>query len=291
MAPMAHLTFKAVLDWFMEIDASKWHIAVQASQFDPKEYASCVEPGTGMLTLNVSGKATRNFNTYDTYFSFNSRLNGKEIFLEIPYSAVFMAYDPVSGIPNSFPYFEDHGDMDMDAPFTFNMENPFVHTFAKPVDSKTKDSSNVIELPHSGMRVELKTPTLADLEAMMDGLNYKRIYEHDFSNARTAAKPLTLEEKVAHRSWVVIEGGKASKPKSMPWIDEVYREKQARREAAKPADKVIIGNTMKSTAPEIRSDGASGHSAHFPDLDVSKCVFATRRRQRPNWISVHQGGK
>lgn len=104
----------------------------------------------------------------------------------------------------------------------------------------------------------------------------------------------TLETKMRDRHWTVIEGGKQTPEASMPWIDEVYREKRARREALEklaPTDEFILSNTMKSSQPAIRSDGSDGKSCFFPDLDVAKCVWPGKRMPRPDWLIVIKGGQ
>lgn len=314
MAPMAKLTFKALLDWFLELNAQKWYIHVQACQFDVKDYAPYVNPETGMLILNISGAATRGFDTQDDHFSFYSRVKGKEVFLEVPYSAVFLAIDPDTGIPNLFPFYEEHADD------TVPPEEELV--MGTPVRNE-----HVVDLPHSGLRVTLKAPTLGDLHDLSERLGKTKGVEPidikrdnnvvymDFGKSqendarailgpmlgignRAASvdetappKELTLAERVGMRKWVVIEGGRQKPQASMPFIDEVYRAKQERREMELKLAKINLNTEIGATPKEIRSDGSDGTSAFFPDLDVSKCYFPRKRTERPAWLVVIQGGK
>lgn len=317
MAPMAKLTFKAILDWFMELKATRWNIHVQASQFDVKGYAPYVMPDTGMVILNISGTATRGFELHDDHFSFYSRIKGVEQFLEVPYTAVFVAVDPDNGIPNLFPYFEDHGN-----------DDPIVEGEEELVlGAPAPKGEHTVDLPHSGLQATFKVPTLGELLTINSGQAGKpeitkgedgiiriqfpkreatqerdpffepgkdlRVRVADlFQFPTKGEEPLrigkdSLDIKIRDRRWVVIEGGKSPKKASMPWIDEVYREKRERREALER----LMPTMDELPVPEIRSDGASGESAFFPDLDVSKCVFPTKRVARPVWLTVINGGK
>ena len=312
MAPMKEICFKALMDWFVEQNASKWYVHVQASQFDVKEYAPFVNEVTGMLILNISANATRNFSTDEVGFSFLSRVNGKEIFLEVPYTAIFVAVDPDTGIPNLFPYFEDHGDMDIETPETEEV-------LGTPI---MKD--HVVELPNSGIKLQLKVPTLADLADMPDIIKNTTGYRaadivRDADNkvirvtfgkqdpVQNDAKAIlgqmaylgkppeepapTVTERVTQRHWRVIQGGKGKTEVTMPYIDTVYRAKRDKREREEQLAKINMNAEIGVSKPEIRSDGSDGTSSHFPDLDVSKCTFVTKPIERPEWMNVVQGGK
>jgi stringent starvation protein B len=373
MAPMAKITFKALLDWFMETNARYWNIHVQAAQFDSQEYISTMSPATGMICLNISANATRGFDMDDEKFWFWSRFQGKEIFLEVPYTAVMCAVDPETGIPNLFPYFEDWGDIEMDLPdelkptdieimpngnhlirFGNNTSQEMEPLSDEEVEALRADilarakpdmaipDSVVKVLNFDGNPVEVKIPTMAELDELnklwreqgmsiqadgftvgpdgklvvrastlndsvihvdfkgnsvptFDGdatiLNFPGKSEIKIEEPKLL-KHDTLETRVRDRHWTVIEGGKTKPEATMPWIDTVYREKRARREAAElTKDKMVIGNEMKSTQPEIRSDGSTGESSFFPNLDVSKCTWPGKRKARPEWLTVHKGGE
>lgn len=379
MIPMAKVTFQALLDWFVKQNATKWHIYVQAAQFDPKDYLEDMNPVSGMICLNISANATRHFTTGDESFSFWSRRQGKEIQLEIPYTAVYAAEDPTTGIPNIFPYFEDYGDVELDLPdgiepvgvevldngkhrITFN--NGHVESIdeitdeelaALRADIKARElaaidvatpESTVSVVKTDGTTVEVSIPTQAEIDALneswrkqgmsiqCDGFKVDsegklvilaspikedtNVFKVDFGDKGNATfsgdatilnfpgkvdlKPQgewgrmighdTLETKMRDRNWTVIEGGKQQPQASMPWIDTVHREKLARREALEklaPTDKFVIANAMKSTQPELRSDGANGNSCFFPDLDVTKCTWPGKRKARPSWLKVLTG--
>ncbi|ABY63173.1 SspB domain-containing protein [Pseudomonas phage 201phi2-1] len=116
------------------------------------------------------------------------------------------------------------------------------------------------------------------------------------------AAPPTLQQRMAERGMSVIIGGAKPAEASMPFIDEVYRAKRERREAIqKAADEALfkeralpagttLGEMLQSPGMTIRSDGSKGNSVFFPDLDVRKCYFHTRRIVRPEWLQVHEGG-
>lgn len=314
MTPMKELCFKALMEWFVQQNASRWNIHVQASQFDVKDYAPYVNEITGMLILNISANATRNFNTDTEGFSFMSRVNGKEVFLEVPYTAVFVAVDPDTGIPNLFPYYEDHDGMDL-------MPVDTEEVMGTPVQK-----GHVVELPHSGIKVQLKTPTLGDIldisqgktkgapthEVIHDGDN--KVIRVTFGNKEPVendakaimgvmqylgkpvevVKPIpepTVTERVTQRHWRVIQGGKGKTETTMPYIDEVYRAKRDKREQEEQLAKINMNAEIGTSKPEIRSDGSDGTSAFFPDLDVSKCTFVTKPIDRPEWMTVVQGGR
>jgi stringent starvation protein B len=287
MAPMAKLTFKALLDWFLELNARKWYIHVQACQFDVKDYAPYVSPETGMLILNISGAATRGFDTHEDHFSFYSRVKGKEVFLEVPYSAVFLAIDPDTGIPNLFPFYEEHAD-DIEPPGysvpTIGDLKDLSELFSKtkgiqPSDIKLKnDKSNVVYLDFGKPADEAKA-----ILGPMFGIGNRVTQEPE----GTTPKELTLAERVGLRNWVVIDGGRQKPKASMPFIDEVYRAKQERREQLEK----LMPTPEFTERFELRSDGSEGKSVFFPDLDVSKCYFPRKRIERPSWMVVIQGGE
>lgn len=314
MVPMKRIAFSALLDWFVEIDAKRWNVYVQGTQFDVKEYASAVQLHSGMLLLNLSANATRNFTCDDEGFSFKSRINGVEVFLEIPYTAVFAAVHPDTGIPNMYPFFEDYGDMDP-------IET--VDVLGTPVAKY-----NVVTLPHSEISRSFELNLNKELQQLLkDNPNMSVIFSPSddvnndatcvlgklghYNDGQLGTGPMasigspatveptpvepTVEERVTQRRWRVIEGGKQKVEATMPWIDEVYRAKRDRREAAQ-ADKFIIGNSIPHVPDgkefkAIRSDGNDGTSSFFPDLDVAKCVFYVKPTPRPEWMTVLEGGK
>lgn len=398
MAPMAKITFKALLDWFLEINAKRWNIHVQASQFDAQEYMSTMSPVSGMICLNISASATRHFTVGDKSFSFWSRFQGKEIKLDIPYTAVFCAVDPDSGIPNTFPYFEDHGDVDLDLPdgleptavevlangkhrLTFNngtsadiepLSDEELDELRSDIESRklaalpvAVPASKVKVLNLDGTETEVQIPTMAEIDelnktwreqgmsmqcdgfkidengklvlmasAMKDDANVVKVDFGDKGNATFSGdatilnfpgkvevntfddsqkKALgewgkllthdTVETKMRDRHWTVIEGGKAKPVASMPWIDVIYREKLARREAAEKLKESLTfgqiaylpcdeeGNLIGCKRSEIRSDGSNGESSFFPNLDVAKCTWPGKRVPRPDWLIVVKGGE
>lgn len=280
MDNMPRITFSAMLDWFVEVNADRWLIHVQASQFDAKEYIGKVNEITGFLVLNISGAATRNFDVSDTGFSFNSRMNGKEVYLEIPYTAVFAGSDPVTGAPNLFPYFEDK-------------ENglPVVKLPPKQYINAFQDG--------------LKIPSLEDMKAIFE--KPSNVIKGDFSHykGKTSTGPMasigkppeeTLPKKIEQRHWRVIQGGKSKVPTELPFVDVAYRAKRDAREAHELLEMTKAAMKPSATVDgpklrELRSDGADGISSHFPDLDVSKCVFHVKQTERPSWMTVIQGDK
>lgn len=375
MIPMAKVTFQAVLDWFVAQNATKWHIHVQASQFDPKEYISAMSPATGMICLNISANATRHFTTGEESFSFWSRFQGQEIQLEIPYTAVYAAVDPATGIPNFFPYFQDYGDVELDLPdgiepdrveitedgkHRITFSNGHVETI-EPLSedeladleadiSRRKLEATPIAIPDSVVKVlmldgtttEVQIPSKEELDALnklwldqgmsvkCDGFkvdhegklvilarptekddNVVKVDFGDKGNVTFSGDATilnfpgeikvtaqgeqgewgrfighdSLETKMRDRHWTVIEGGKQKPQASMPWIDVVYREKLARREALEklaPTDEFIAQQ-------QIRSDGSTGESCFFPNLDVTKCTWPGKRKARPSWLKVFAG--
>lgn len=314
MVPMARITFQALLNWFQENNAERWYIHVQASQFDPKEYMAAMSPLTGMIVLNISGAATRDFTTDDDGFSFKSRIKGKEVWLEIPYSAVLCAIDPVTGIPNLFPYFEDYGDPEPES-HIFNLPSSGLDVkLAKPTHGELLDISKainddtpvrdvvVLEADEDGViRANFRQKNDGDtnkstpfftLEDLTSKSNLDLFQQTGSSNVVPLIEKDSVQTKVLDRKWAVIKGGKTVEPKaSMPFIDHIYREKQERRKAKELAeDRYKFGNEMVSTAP-LRSDGSEGKSVFFPDLDVSKVVWPPKKIARPDWMTVINGDK
>lgn len=316
MAPMAHLTFKALLDWFSEQNASKWIIHVQATQFDPMEYAGSVEPNTGILCLNISPSATREFDMDDTSFWFKSMVRGVPVFLVIPYTAVMFAVDPTTGIPNVFPFFEDWGDMEgadevESLPPTIDpTESKFSPELILSLNKTWVEQGFGFQL--LGLETDENGETIATIipiEPVDEDAPYsaKMI---PFPNRKQEDPKLlthdTLEKRIMDRHWTVIEGGKQKAVASMPWIDVVYREKLARREAQRlNNDRLVLGNEMKSTNPDDPEDLRFGQVFYYPcdedgtlydptkpiKLDVTKCTWATKSIQRPSWMKVITGGK
>lgn len=275
MSTLQRNTFAGLLDWLNEIEAPHWLIHVQASQFETGDYAKSVSPLTGFLVLNISALATRNFQMEDTTFSFKSRLNGKEVFLEIPYTAVFAAIDPRNGEPVLYPYFKDYEDPTPKMP--------------------PKQYTAVF---NENRKLELRVPTMEDITKMMQRDDVKPGgFDHYKSHAgrpsigsppMDQAKPLTLEEKMKQRNWHVVEGGKQPIVVDMPFVDVAYRAKRDARDALVADEPPVIPDHK---VRELRSDGADGISSHFPDLDVAKCVFHTNPIPRPDWMVVIKGGQ
>lgn len=276
MSKLLRNTFSGLLDWFQENDAERWLIYVQACQFDVGDYADKVAPTTGFLTLNISGIATRNFKMHEEHFCFNSRLNGKEIYLEIPYTAVFAGIDPYNGEPILYPYFKD-------------IMNPEPKMPPKQYTAVFNDNRNIT----------LRVPTMEDIRNMMErDVQGPGGYSH---YANPASKPMvsigspkvnhpaqTTEDKMQQRHWRVIKGSKQKVVVDMPFIDVAYRAKRDAREALADSEPPVIPDPKMR---ELRSDGASGISSHFPDLDVAKCVFHTNPIPRPDWMTVLEGGQ
>lgn len=243
------IVFQAMLNHLATKQSPKWHVHLQASQFKLNGFADSTNQG--MLILNIGPMATRNMELHDDHFSFNNRKHGVEQFMEIPYTAIMIIQDPddiSQSIP--WPYFLDHGD--------------------EYINPNVEAASNVIEF---------KRPVK---EIIPDYL--------DFGHGTPKVKEVVVAEpKKRERKWTVIEGGRSNLPSaSMPFIDEVHRAKQARRERDASYMKAPEDVTSQ---PNRKSDGNDGTSVFFPDLDVSKCYFATKRIERPEWMTVHQGGK
>lgn len=273
MRTIQAITFKGCLDFLATLDNPKWHVVFQASQFDPKGFANSVQPVTGMLTLNIGPLATRNMQLQDKHFEFNTKLQGIEYFLQIPYTAVMEFLIPTTGMFMHFPYFLDHGDLDPE-----DLE----------IDSSEDDTDDIVLA--SSLLDKLDTGKLSPNAGFMLGGNFIPTL-YNFPKIEVPEPKLSTLEKAGLRNWVVVEGG--NKPKhqaTMPFIDEVHRAKQQRREEQADMDKFIEQHDLKATAA-IRSDGSDGKSAFFPDLDVTKCYFKTKKVERPSWMTVHQGGK
>lgn len=273
MSTLQRNTFAGLLDWLNEIEAPQWLIHVQATQFETGDYAKSVSPLTGFLVLNISVLATRNFLMEDDTFSFKSRLNGKEVFLEIPYTAVFAAIDPRNGEPVLYPYFKDREDPTPKMP--------------------PKQYTAVF---NENRKAGLHIPTMEDITKMM-GDTSKEGFSHYQQHAgrpcigtplNDAVEPPTALEKMKQRNWHVVEGSKQSIVIGLPFIDVAYRAKRDARDAVADAEPPVIPDP---NVRELRSDGASGISSHFPDLDVAKCVFHTNPIPRPEWMTIIEGGQ
>lgn len=279
MSNLHRNTFSGLLDWFLENEADRWLIHVQACQFDVGDYADKISPITGFLTLNISGVATRNFEMYDDYFSFSSMLNGKEVHLEIPYSAVFAGINPYNGEPLLFPYFKDILDPEPKMP--------------------PKQYTAVF---NENRKVTLNIPTLEDIKSMMErDVDGSKGFSH-YGKATTGPMVSiggpaknhpgqTLREKMEQRHWHIIRGGKQKVATELPFVDTAYRIKRDKREAEQSEKNTVKPAPAEPKVRELRSDGADGISSHFPDLDVSKCAFHTNPIPRPDWMTVIEGGK
>ena len=270
MNSMPRITFSGLLDWFVEIDASKWIIHVQAAQFDVKEYQPFVNDASGFLVLNISGTATRGFEMHDDTFSFYSKVKGVEVWLDIPYTAVFAAVNPETGLPNVYPFFMD-------------IENPTPPPIQKDLVSVLKDGNKALAdiVPNNviagNFRHYNKGMTTTGPTAKIGG--------------EPAVKPVTVQSRVEQRKWRVIKGGKVNAPAELPFVDVEYRKKRDARELLEKDMPPVIPEKPTGKVRELRSDGADGISRHFPDLDVSKCVFHFNKTPRPEWMTVIEGGK
>jgi len=351
------ITFEGVLNWLSTKNGPKWHMVFQASQFELNDFADSVN--FGHLTLNLSPNATRDMQLTDEHIYFKICKHGIPQEMLIPYTALMIIQDPddpSGSMP--WPYFLDHGD-----DYTPDEDEELEHgTVVK--------KSNAVELPNSGIKLELRVPTLEDYKNLnfdnviqfpkqpSDGdlptaeeiaelnklmsdngmdinlvdfkrndqgelevsvsLNDNPVVEWDGkedhlkrlsdnlpkglvtpdgtidvvklaskSQRLALAAPPTLQQRMAERGMSVIVGGAKPVEASMPFIDEVYRAKRERREQLAKLTMSAESGTMDTG---IRSDGSKGNSAFFPDLDVRKCHFHTRRIVRPDWLQVHEGG-
>lgn len=312
------LTFEGILNYLSTKKGTVWNMVFQASQLELEDFNDAITYGN--ITLNLSPNATRDMQCFDDHVYFKMRKHGIVYEINAPYTALMIIEDPDDRSQSmAWPYFLDHGD--------------------DYIPDEPERDTNVFYLPNSGVKVELRVPTLADYNNLnLDnviqfpgGVGYKgeeipaagpltlgdlikanqaKAMSKQFpelvgndglidpekvhAKAQEAREP-TLLERIELRGWTVIEGGNQKPVASIPFIDEVYRAKQAKRELAN-ADKLVLGNTMihvpeTNKVDNIRSDGSNGNSVYFPDLDVSKCYFPVRRINRPTWVSVIEGGK
>ncbi len=82
----------------------------------------------------------------------------------------------------------------------------------------------------------------------------------------------TLLERIEVRGWKVIQGSiKSEVMAPQPFIKELHQAKL---------------NNRNKTKIKIEQS----KSIFFPDLDVSKCVFHTKKKLRPEWLTVIKGG-
>lgn len=242
----------------------------QASQLELEDFNDNIT--YGHITLNLSPSATRDMQCFDDHVYFKMRKHGIEHEITAPYTALMIIQDPDDPMLSMpWPYFMDHGD--------------------DYIPDEPTTPSNVVYLPNSGVKVELRVPTLEDLNKM----NLDNVIHFPGGSAHVGEeiqmeRPLTLVERIEQRGWTVIEGGNRRPEASMPFIDEVYRAKLAKRESAAKLAKITMNDEVKLGEFEIRSDGSNGNSAYFPDLDVSKCRFPVGRMTRPVWLTVIEGG-
>lgn len=303
------ITFEGVLNYLATKKGTAWNMLFQASQFDVRDFGDLVN--FGHLKLNLSPMATRDMELFEDHIYFKIRKHGIVQEMNIPYTALMIIQDPDDPSQSMpWPYFLDHGD-----DYTPDEEEAIFGEMAKELKELTP---HVVELPNTGVKLELKVPTLEQHQRSGEEYAIKRLAElginitpeqmqeharkmHESmpeifdakgnvdlialaNKAQPVRKP-TLSERIEARGWTVIEGGNVQAKASMPFIDEVHRAKQARREQlAKlaPDGEVVVS---------VRSDGSNGNSVFFPDLDVSKCYFPTSRKRFPSWMTVIQGGK
>lgn len=261
------ITFSAVLDYLATKNGTRWNMVFQASQFDLNDFSDSVNYGN--LTLNLSPNATRDMQLSDTHIYFKIRKHGIPQEMYIPYTALMIIEDPDDPSASmAWPYFLDHGDDYVPD------ESAYTHT---------------VELPNSGIKVQLKVPSLSDFTEM--GKSASNVVQFPGGTVHIGEEiqmepRKTLQERMAERGMSVIEGGGVKVLATIPWIDEVHRAKQARREA-----KALDDKNADVISEPIRSDGSKGNSVFFPDLDVSKCYFPIKRTVRPEWLKVIDGGK
>lgn len=272
MKTVASFTFKGFLDFMATLNNPKWHVVLQASQFDPRDFKTSVQPVTGLLTLNIGPQATRAMVLHDTHFEFCTKRQGIEQFMQIPYTAVMEFINPVNQEFMHFPFFLDHGDVE---PEDLEYSDTMIDTRKQTtLDSLLNKSLNLDQSSNGFQLGNVFIPTL-----------------FNFPKEPAVVPQISTLEKAGLRNWVVIEGGR-NKPEVSPVIDEIHRAKEERR--ARQAnlwtqDELDSKVAVKS---DLRSDGVSGDkSTYFPDLDVSKCYFQSKRVDRPTWLAVVQGGK
>lgn len=305
------ITFEGVLNYLATKKGTAWNMVFQASQFDVRDFGGSVD--YDLLTLNLSPIATRDMQLYDDHIYFKIRKHGIVQEMNIPYTALMIIQDPddpAQSMP--WPYFLDHGE-----DYTPGEEDIIFDEMAKELNELTP---HVVELPNTGVKLELHAPTIEQHRQSGEEYTLKRLAElginitpeqlkehaqklHesmpelcgadgklDLVAVASKAKrvnPPTLLERIEARGWTVIEGGRNPMTASLPWIDETYR---AKREA-RAARELLGNNEAVSTNVDIRSDGSKGNSMYFPNLDVSNCYFVSRRTQRPSWMVVIEGGK
>lgn len=308
------LTFEGILNYLSTKKGTVWNMVFQASQLELEDFNDSITYGN--ITLNLSPNATCDMKCYDDHVYFKMRKHGIVHEIMAPYTALMIIQDPDDPSESmAWPYFLDHGD--------------------DYIPDEPDRKSNVFHLPNSGIKVELRVPTLADYnnlkldnvihfpggsahvgeEIQMDKpltlgelikANQQAAFAKQFPDlvgndgnidpgkvyekSQSMREP-TLLERIELRGWKVIEGGGHKPEASMPFIDEVYRAKRAKRESDAALAKITVNAEVKLGGFEIRSDGSNGNSVYFPDLDVSKCHFPVRRINRPTWVSVIEGGK
>ena len=261
------ITFASVLAYLATKRGTRWNMVFQSSQFELKGFSDSVNYGN--LTLNLSPSATQDMHLSDTHIYFKICKHGIPQEMYIPYTALMIVQDPDDPAASlQWPFYLDHGD-----DYTPDMT----------------DVSNVFGLPVQGTKVELKAPSLNDLIEISTRQNN---VVHFPGGRTTVGKQIkmdprkTLQERMAERGMSVINGGDVKVHATIPWIDEVYHAKQARRET-----KALNAKNAVVVSEPIRSDGSKGNSVFFPDLDVSKCYFQSKRITRPVWLDVINGGK
>lgn len=265
------LTFEGILNYLSTKKGTVWNMVFQASQLGLEDFNDSITYGN--ITLNLSPNATRDMQCFDDHVYFKMRKHGIVHEVNAPYTALMIIQDPDDPMLSmAWPYFMDYGD--------------------DYIPDEPTQPDHVVHLPNSGLTVKLRVPTLENLTKM----NLDNVIHYPGGSAHVGEeiqmdKPLTLLERIAQRGWTVIEGGNQKPEASMPFIDEVYRAKQAKRESDVALAKIAMNAEVKLCGIEIRSDGSNGNSVYFPDLDVSKCYFPVRRINRPTWVSVIEGGK
>lgn len=264
------ITFQGVLNHLATKQGTRWHMVFQSSQFDVQDFGDLVD--FGHLTLNLSPSATRDMQLTDTHIYFKIRKHGVVQEMYIPYTALMIIQDPDDPAASmAWPYFLDHGDEFEEEPMTG--EAYVIQRMAELGFPITPE-----QLAEHSAKMHALAPDLINADGSVDVMALA-------AKAKSVRKP-TLHERMAERGMSVIHGDGAKVVASMPWIDEVHRAKQVRRAAQVMDDKnsIVAGE-------EIRSDGSKGNSVFFPDLDVSKCHFQTKRIARPEWLKVIEGGK
>lgn len=282
------ITFKGILDHLATKKSRHWLMTFQASQFNTFDFEGAVTHG--QLNLNLGPDAIGKLELYEDSFSFACRRHGITHHLTIPYTAIMFIKDPDTSEFYQWPYYLDHGD---DAPYVdedlvddgFDGDVNYID-FNNPLtpEQLSKPSGTVHPFMSKAdlKKLQESLPGLFNANGAVDILNLAK-----HATRLSTQRELTIAEKVGLRSWAVIEGGKTNTPASIPHIDEIHRAKQAKRELETKLAKVNLSSEPK----EIRSDGSDGKSVFFPDLDVSKCYFPTRKTARPEWLTVITGSK